>query len=130
MASTILLVDDDVDIQNLVRIALEEEGYTTVVADDGAAALAVLEAAPPDLIMLDYLMPGMDGPTFVQEAERRDLRDAIPIVLLTASSQAPSRVQEARADGYLGKPFDLPELLQTVASFLAARRQDSGGSPD
>jgi DNA-binding response OmpR family regulator len=118
MAQTILIVDDDPGIGSLLSQLLEEEGYTAVYAETGAVALQYVAATPPDLILLDYLMPGMDGAAFVQEAEHRDLRDSIPLILVTASTAAQECAQMARTDGYLGKPFDLEEVLATITRYL------------
>jgi DNA-binding response OmpR family regulator len=114
MGKPILLVDDDAGIQDLVKMTLEDEGYAVLVAKDGQDALEILKSTTPALILLDYMMPRMNGAEFVQEAEKQDLRDAIPLVLLTAAHQAPSRAQEIGTDGYVGKPFDITVLLQTI----------------
>jgi CheY-like chemotaxis protein len=118
MSQTILIVDDDPDIGNLLAHILEDEGYTAVYVDTGEAALHYLSTTPPDLILLDYLMPGMDGPTFVRKAEQQDLRDSIPLILVTASDAVQERAQLARTDGFLGKPFELLDVLDTVVRFL------------
>lgn len=118
MAATILLVEDDLDIQQLLSEVLEEEGYTAILAANGQVALAMLAATPPDLILLDYMMPLMDGATFVQEARRLNLRDDIPIILMTAASLAQTRANEVGADSYLSKPFEVAQLLQAIERFL------------
>ena len=123
MAKSILVVDDDRGVQHLIQMALEGEGYTVQVADDGNVALQTLAeqtqaAAPPDLILLDYMMPVMDGATFVHESEQRGLRDSIPILLLTAAGQVQQLAAELRAEGYLSKPFDIDVLIDTVAQFF------------
>src|SRR5215475_4592461 len=118
MEKPILLVDDDAGIQDLVKMTLEDEGYAVLVAGDGHDALEVLKTTTPALILLDYMMPRMNGAEFVQEAEKQDLRDAIPLVLLTAANHAPARAQEIGTDGYVGKPFELVDLLQTIERLL------------
>lgn len=124
MAKSILVVDDDPDVQRLIRMALEDEGYLVAVADDGEQALQTLAGqtqadAPPDLIVLDYMMPRMNGAIFVKESEQRGLRDAIPIILMTAAGQAKQLAASMRAEGYLGKPFEIDDLLDTIGQILA-----------
>jgi len=114
----ILVIDDDAGIQDLVRMTLEDEGYAVLVAGDGDDALEILKNTTPALILLDYMMPRMNGAQFIQEAEKQDPRDAIPLVLLTAANHDPSRAQEIGTDGYVGKPFDITHLLQTIEHFI------------
>jgi CheY-like chemotaxis protein len=118
MTQPILLVDDDIGIQNLLRMTLEDEGYSVLVAGDGPSALEVLKQTTPALILLDYMMPGMNGAQFVQHAEQQGLRDAIPIILLTAAQQALARAQEIGTQSYIGKPFELIEVLETIDRYL------------
>lgn len=123
MAKTILVVDDDRGVQHLIQMALEEEGYIVQVADDGSVALQTLAtqtqaATPPDLIVLDYMMPRMDGATFVHESEQQGLRDSIPILLLTAAGQVKQLAASLKAEGYLSKPFEMDVLLAAVAQFF------------
>jgi DNA-binding response OmpR family regulator len=118
MEKPILLVEDDVGIQDLVRMTLEDEGYAVLVAGDGDDALEILKNTTPALILLDYMMPRMNGAQFIQEAVKQDLRDAIPLVLLTAANYAPSRAQEIGTDAYVGKPFDIAHLLLTIEHFI------------
>src|SRR5487761_2133704 len=106
MGKTILVVDDDPGVQQLIQMALEDEGYTVHVADDGNIALQTLAAqtlasTPPDLIVLDYMMPRMDGATFVYESEQQGLRDSIPIILLTAAGQVKQLAASITAEKYL-----------------------------
>ena len=124
MGKTILVVDDDHGVQQLIQMALEDEGYTVHVADDGNVALQTLAAqtkaaTPPDLIVLDYMMPRMDGATFVHESEQQGLRDSIPIILLTAAGQVKQLAASLNAEKYLSKPFDMDVLIDTIAQCFA-----------
>ena len=122
MEAKILVVDDEADLVNLLRIKLQAEGYQVSSARDGAQALQVVEEHCPDLILLDLMMPDMDG----WEACRRirELAD-IPIIMLTALSGDVSvaRGLEMGADDYLTKPFSLMELLARVRAALRRYRQ-------
>lgn len=108
-----LVVDDDRDIAELVRLALTDEGYDVVVATNGSAALEALLAAPFDLILLDMRMPVMDGWEFAQ-AYQATAEPRAPVIVVTAARDTAERAAEINADGFLAKPFSLEELFETV----------------
>lgn len=115
--TTILLVDDDIHILQLVELHLREEGYTVIKATDGSQALHQLQKQPCDLAIVDIMMPFMDG--FALTKEIRKLYD-IPIILLTAKSQISDKQQgyEAGTDDYLVKPFEPQELIFRIKALL------------
>ena len=112
-AKRILIVDDDSDIRDLIEIVLAGEGYDVRTAADGVAALEVVEQSPPKLILLDMRMPVLDGWEFARRY-RAGPGPHAPIVVLTAARDAAARAAEIGADGYLGKPFNVVELVQLV----------------
>jgi CheY-like chemotaxis protein len=112
----ILVVDDDTSIRSFVEMALDGEGYSVSTATNGAQALAVTDQVHPDLILLDMRMPIMDGWTFARRY-RSQAGPHAPIVVITAATDAGERAAEIEADGYLGKPFDLDELLGLVLRY-------------
>ena len=108
----VLVVDDDPSIRELLSTALEEDGYEVVPAVNGQDALAVCERWRPDVIVLDLMMPVMDGWTF---AKRLRERDEIPIVVLSAATDLARHAKTIGAAAVIGKPFDLDQLLPKVA---------------
>ena len=121
MSGRLLIVDDDAGLLRALEMTLRADGYDVRTARRGADALVRLAESPPDLIVSDIRMPGMDGHALV-----RTLRDAprtklIPVVFLTAKDTKEDRIAGFRAgvDAYLTKPFEPDELLAVVASILA-----------
>ncbi len=109
----VLVVEDDFDLRGLVELVLEEAGYRVVTAGDGQEALQVVAVEMPAMILLDMKMSGMNGWEFAREFRARYHRQA-PIVVLTAAPDAQERAAEIEAEGYLGKPFELSRLVETV----------------
>jgi CheY-like chemotaxis protein len=108
----VLVVDDDASIRELLSTALEDDGYEVVPATNGQDALSVVERWRPDVIVLDLMMPVMDGWTF---AKRLHEREEIPIVVLSAATDLARHAKTVGAREVVGKPFDLDQLLPMVA---------------
>jgi len=113
----ILAVDDDVQVLSLVRDTLEMEGYRVITADRGEAAVAAFEQQLPDLVVLDIMLPGIDG-----YAVCRRIRSSsqVPIIMLTGRGSDEEKVRglDAGADDYVPKPFSIEELLARVRAVL------------
>jgi len=126
----ILVVDDEHDLNNLVRDQLQAQGHVVVQAFDGGTAVAAVEAELPDLVILDWMLPDLDG-----LAVCRRLREnhVMPIIMLTARGEEIDRVLglEVGADDYVAKPFSMRELLARVRAMLRRveldERRGSGG---
>jgi CheY-like chemotaxis protein len=108
----VLVVDDDASIRELLSTVLEDDGYEVVSAVNGEDALAVCARWRPDVIVLDLMMPIMDGWTF---AKRLRERDDIPIVVLSAANDLERHAKSVGATEVIGKPFDLDQLIPKVA---------------
>ena len=123
MSPLVLVVDDDPDILEAVSEILEGEGYRVARARHGVEALDRVEAERPDLVLLDLMMPVMDGVGFARALRERG--DAIPTVVISAEG-SPNRAQAVGAQGFLAKPFDIDALLSQVAA--VAGRPGPGGA--
>lgn len=113
MEKYVLVGEDDRDIASLVVEVLEDAGFK-VGASMGADTLDAARANLPDIILLDYQMPGMDGVTIAQQLHADPSTRGIPIIAMTAAGRAPVVCQEMDAQGCLGKPFDIDHLVETV----------------
>ncbi len=120
-----LVADDDRAIRESIGRALDLDGYDVVLVGDGAAALDAVRVAPPDVIVLDLMMPSIDGITACRVL--RAERIATPILMLTARTETADRVAglDAGADDYLPKPFELDELLARIRALLRRPRLES-----
>ena len=120
MAETILVVDDDLDILELLKMNLEPEGYDIRTASNGKQAVESASESPPDLILLDVMMPHKDGYQVIEELKNIEETKTVPVILLTARGQTEDKVQglDAGADDYITKPFDLREVSARVKAVL------------
>jgi DNA-binding response OmpR family regulator len=124
----VLVVEDDPHIRELLVLHLGLEGLATTAAEDGTEGLRLARQEPFDVIVLDLMLPGLDGLT-VCRAVRRDSRNAdVPILMLTARSEESDKVLglESGADDYLTKPFGVRELVARVRALLRRRQRDAG----
>jgi DNA-binding response OmpR family regulator len=113
----VLVVDDDVNVRDVVRRYLEHAGYAVALAGSGEEALAAAAVAPPDLVVLDLMLPGIDG---FEVCRRLRQRRSVPVVMLTARGEEDDRIAglQLGADDYVAKPFSPRELVLRVSSVL------------
>jgi diguanylate cyclase (GGDEF)-like protein len=131
VSETILIVDDEVDIANLVAMNLADEGYETHTAHTGLDAMDLALKLRPDLIVLDLMLPGVDGIEVCRQLRKDPRTTSTTIIMLTARNLPSDRVigLEAGADDYVDKPFDVDELLARVQGRLRRARQLRQTSP-
>jgi len=116
MAKKVLLVDDDEMLRKLTNTLLARQGFDVITAEDGPKTLTQLKFIQPDIILLDVMMPGMDGFTVCREIRASPATARIPIIMLTALDSVENKVKgfEAGADDYLAKPCDIAELVARI----------------
>jgi CheY-like chemotaxis protein len=125
-APFVLVADDDKDIRALLRMVLEEDGYEVADAGDGEQALRLALERPPDLCVLDVMMPKLDGITVTSELRATERTREVPIILLSARThwESVQRGKAAGADEYLTKPFVPDDLQRSARSLLASWSED------
>ena len=123
----VLIVDDDPNIRQLVNLYLQKEGFEVMMADRGDEALKMFKASPPNLILLDIMLPGMDGWQVCREVRKIS---NIPIIMLTAKDETFDKVLglELGADDYVSKPFDMKELVARIKA--VSRRFQAADAPE
>jgi two-component system phosphate regulon response regulator PhoB len=119
----VLVVEDEPSIAELIAVNLRHNGFSPIVVFDGAAAQREVDAVLPDLILLDWMLPGESGATLARQWRKSDRTKSVPIIMLTARSDESDKVQglDAGADDYITKPFSTQELLARIRALLRRR---------
>jgi len=119
-AATLLIVDDETHVRKLLQMLLQNQGYETLTASSGEEALALVAEQPPDLILLDIMMPGMDGYEVARQIKANTATSNIPIIMLSALGEHSARISglEAGAEDFLSKPVESAELWLRVRNLL------------
>jgi two-component system, OmpR family, phosphate regulon response regulator PhoB len=120
MSASILVIEDEEPIQILLRYNLEAEGHRVRIAGDGEDALTQISDEKPDLVVLDWMLPGMSGIELCRMVRAKPETAALPIIMLTARSEEVERIRglATGADDYMVKPFSVPELLARIKTIL------------
>ncbi|MCG2713525.1 MAG: response regulator [Candidatus Omnitrophica bacterium] len=126
MKETILIVEDEKDIVKMLDYNLKKEGYKTLVANDGEDALDMANTKLPDLILLDLMLPGVDGLEICKELKSERKTVAIPVIMLTAKAQESDKIVglELGADDYVTKPFSPRELIARIKAVLRRGKEN------
>ena len=124
MSSRILVVEDQDDVAQLIDVVLKGEGYTVAIARDGAQGLMMSRDWQPDLILMDIMLPGVDGGTLIARLRQEPETSDLPIIAMSASRTLRDRTPELQADALLSKPFDVDALLVQVQFLLTRGRGD------
>ncbi len=127
----ILVADDDPDLRDILRSVLEPAGFAVTEAEDGARTLDAVRRRPPDLLILDYVMPQVTGPEVCRQLKQDILLRHVPIIMLTGKTELQDKVDgiDAGADDYLIKPFEPAELLARVRMVLRRTSADLEANP-
>jgi two-component system alkaline phosphatase synthesis response regulator PhoP len=130
MSQRVLVVEDETNIQELLKYNLEKNGYNVIVADNGVDGLEEALANVPDIILLDLMLPGLDGLEVCKRLRMEKRTKKVPILMLTAKSEELDKVLglELGADDYITKPFSIKELIARIRAAL--RRMDEGRSDE
>jgi diguanylate cyclase (GGDEF)-like protein len=130
-SSRILIVDDDAQMRHIVLAALEEEGYEFLEASSGSQGIEIAQKEHPDLILLDLMMPGMNGYEVCQRLRENPKTASIPVLMVTALGALADKVQglESGADDYITKPFFADELRSRVTAHLRRSTRDLSANP-
>ncbi|MDD2689858.1 MAG: response regulator [Candidatus Omnitrophica bacterium] len=131
MPVKILIVDDDPDIRDILKLTLSEENYTVIEAGDGKEALKLIDIKSPNLVLLDYKMPKMDGREVCRRIKSDLLLRHLPIIMVTAKGDINDKVNviDAGADDYVVKPFEPKELLARIRMILRRTQRDLEANP-
>ena len=116
--ASVLVVDDDAGLREFIRANLEAEGYSVREAGSASEGLAALDDEPPDLILLDVLMPKMDGWEMLRRVQERHGVDAIQVIMYSGKVEEAGKAEERGAQAFIGKPFDPAKLLDATRQLL------------
>ena len=125
----IVCIEDEPEMIDLVKLILSRKGFQVVGAMGGREGLEAIEAHKPDLVLLDLMMPDMDGWEVYQKMKANDATKSIPVIVVTAKAQSIDKVlglHIAKVDDYITKPFGPQELLESVEKVLARQAQSQG----
>ena len=120
MANKLLIIEDEPDLRELLSFTLSREGYDIMEAETAETALQMLDSKLPDLAIVDWMLPGMDGIELVKRLRRDDVTEDLPIIMLTARGEEPDKLKsfDVGIDDYITKPFSPRELLARIKALL------------
>ena len=122
---TILVLDDDPGVLGMLEVILTAAGYRVIATSDYEQAIRQINLSPPDVVLLDWMIPGYDGGELCRWLKANPNRDHVSVVMMSCDDRLRARVAEFGADGYILKPFEVDYLLDTLR--MARRKRPSGG---
>lgn len=124
--TTILIIDDERAIREMIVMALEKEGFTCIEASDAHKAESLISESNPDILLLDWMMPGLNGVDFTRKLRRSDATRELPIIMLTAKTEEEDLIRglESGADDYITKPFSPRALIARIKALLRRSGDD------
>lgn len=125
MKNKILIVDDDLAIVEVIKIILEERNYKVLTITDGAKVKQTIQHYLPDLILLDFWLPGLDGKKIASQIKNMKDAEGVPIIMISAHDSPGKIAKEVGADDFLAKPFDIDELTRIIRKYLAPENKSS-----
>jgi len=125
---TVLVVEDDNDIRDMLVFSLQRAGYSVVETEDAEQALDKLGAILPEIMLVDWMLPGMEGPELIRRVRRDELTQNIPVIMLTARGEEGDKIKgfDTGADDYVTKPFSPRELIARMKALLRRSGNDEG----
>jgi len=131
MSIKILVVDDDPDIRDILKLTLSEESYEVIEAEDGEEAIKAIHSKSPDLVLLDYRIPKVDGREVCRQIKNDILLSHLPIIMVTGSGDVNDKVGgiDSGADDYIVKPFEPKELLARIRMIIRRTKRDLEANP-
>ena len=120
----LLVVDDDLHMRMMLEAVLESEGYSVVLAESGPEALAIMKEEQPSLVLLDYMMPGMNGLDVLREIKKNHAQTDVIIVTGHGNEKLSIEMLNSGASDYIQKPFTMDKLLSSVKRVLSVRTED------
>lgn len=129
MTTTVLLIEDDAAIRDMLSFSLKQASFSCEVAKDAEQGLEWLKNQQPDMILLDWMLPGIDGIEFIRRLRANEFLASIPVIMLTAKGESEDLVKglSVGADDYINKPFSPPELIARIKAVLRRTRSDDDG---
>lgn len=118
MKKKVLIVDDEVDFANLLRIRLENTGYIVIAAHSGEDAIALAEKDKPNLILLDIMMPGIDGYETLKRLKENSNTKDIPVIMISCMRKEEGKSDPKKIESYIVKPYEKENLLQSIEKAL------------
>ncbi len=121
MPKKIVYIEDDLEMTYLIKLILEKKGYEIISTNDGLEGFEIIEREKPDLVLLDLMMPNIDGWDIYHQLQSNENTNQIPVIVISAKAQPIDKVlglQVAKVDNYISKPFKPQELLESIESIL------------